>query len=87
MKLPIQGLPMPKDGKIIPPAVPRGFKIGKILPLHSPAMSGGGVSENMMADMMREMGGQLPGGMPNLPGMGGGDAGGQPKKVKAGKKK
>lgn len=28
-----------------------------ILPLHSPALSGGGVSENFLKDMMAEMGG------------------------------
>lgn len=69
----------------IPPSIPRGFKIGTILPLHSPALSGGGVSDNMFKDMMAEMGGQLPGGM-------GGDAaaGGQQqpqKKVKDKKKR
>lgn len=43
--------------------------MGSILPLHSPALSGGGVSDNMMADMMKELGGA--GGMPNIPGLGG----------------
>lgn len=81
----VPGLPMPKDGKPIPPAIPRGSKIGKILPLHSPALSGGGVSEDMMSQMMQQMGGQLPAGMQGL--MGGGDAAApsasqKPKKVK-----
>lgn len=81
MNLQIQGMPMPKDGKIPPPAIPRGFKIGTILPLHSPALSGGGVSEDMFKDMMAQMGGQLPAGM-------GSDVGSQPqKKVKDKKKK
>ena len=63
LKLRVPGLPMPKDNKVPAPAVPRGFKIGSILPLHSPALSGGGVSDNMMADMMKELGGGG-GGMP-----------------------
>ncbi|WPH03437.1 Signal recognition particle SEC65 subunit [Acrodontium crateriforme] len=75
MRLRIQGMPMPKE-KIPPPAVPRGFKIGNILPLHSPALSGGGVSENFLKDMMSEMGGQLPPGMEGMAGlMGAGGAG------------
>ncbi|KAL2020760.1 hypothetical protein VTK56DRAFT_7958 [Thermocarpiscus australiensis] len=37
------------------PAVPRGWKIGELLPYYSPAMTGGGVSENFLKDMMREM--------------------------------
>lgn len=74
---------MPKDGKPIPPAIPRGSKISKILPLHSPALSAGGV--DMMQEMMQQMGGQLPAGMQAM--MGGGDAAGpsasqKPKKVK-----
>ncbi|KAK4545339.1 hypothetical protein LTR36_003519 [Oleoguttula mirabilis] len=95
MKFRFQGMPVPKE-KLPLPAVPRGFKIGSILPLHSPALSGGGVSENFMQDMMAEMGGQMPGGMALPPGMagmmggagGGAGGGGQPqKKVKDKKKK
>lgn len=42
-----------------------------ILPLHSPALSGGGVSENILKDVMQEM--QGAGGMPGMPpGIGGG---------------
>jgi signal recognition particle subunit SRP19 len=84
MELRIQGLPVPE--KLEKPAVPRGWKVNEILPLHSPAMSGGGVSENFFKDMMAEMqqqsgaggvGGQLPAGMAGmLNGMGGGSAGG-----------
>jgi signal recognition particle subunit SRP19 len=93
LKLRVPGLPMPKDNRIPAPAVPRGFKIGSILPLHSPALSGGGVSDNMMADMMKELGGS--GGMPNMAGlssmMGGGGAPQAPPagqlKGKGGKKK
>ncbi|KAK4574975.1 signal recognition particle subunit [Recurvomyces mirabilis] len=96
----MQGMPPSKDGAPpSAPAIPRGFKIGKILPLHSPALSGGGVSDNFLKDMMGEMGGQLPPGMEGmagmLGGMGGGGgggggpsgSGGQQKKVKDKKKK
>lgn len=78
LKLQIQGVQAPE--KLEPPAVPRGWKINEILPLHSPAMTGGGVSENLFKDMMAEMqgvggagvGGQLP---PGLAGMLGGAGG------------
>ena len=64
----------PPNGPPPPPAVPRGWKIGTVLPLHSPAVSGGGVSENILKDVMQEMqGAGGPGGMANLMGaMGGG---------------
>lgn len=54
-RLPIAGLPMPKE--MPEPAIPKGWKLNKILPLHSPALTGGGVSENFLQDMMAEMGG------------------------------
>ncbi|KAF2874222.1 signal recognition particle, SRP19 subunit [Massariosphaeria phaeospora] len=60
LRLPIRGLPMPEDG-VPEPAVPRGWKMNKILPLHSPAMSGGGVSENFLQQMMAEMQGDTSG--------------------------
>lgn len=48
---------MPFDGKIPePPAVPRGWKMGSVLPLHSAALSGGGVSDDIFKEMMRDMG-------------------------------
>jgi signal recognition particle subunit SRP19 len=98
LKFRMVGLPVPKDGMVPKPAVPRGFKIGEILPLHSPALSGGGVSDNYLKDIMSEMGGQLPPGMEGmagaLGGMGlgggpsaGGSGGGSQKKVKDKKKK
>lgn len=60
MRLRVQG--MPADAKAPPKAaVPRGWNMGDILPLHSPAVSGGGVSENMFKDMMNEMQGGGPG--------------------------
>ncbi len=87
MRLRLQGLPMPKDGKPPVPAIPRGFKMGTVLPLHSPAVSGGGVSDNFLKDMMSEMGGQLPPGMEGMmnamgPGGAGGGKGGKPKMVR-----
>jgi signal recognition particle subunit SRP19 len=59
-RLPIAGIPMPKE--MPEPAVPKGWKMNKILPLHSPALTGGGVSENFLQDMMAEMGGDMGGG-------------------------
>ena len=68
LRLRIQGMP-PPNGPPPPPAVPRGWKIGTVLPLHSPAVSGGGVSENILKDVMQEMqGAGGPGGMANLMG-------------------
>ncbi|KAF2740783.1 signal recognition particle, SRP19 subunit [Polyplosphaeria fusca] len=57
LKLPIAGLPRPKE-PLPEPAVPRGWKMNPILPLHSPALTGGGVSENFLQDMMAEMQGE-----------------------------
>lgn len=67
------GPPPPDRAKPYPrPAVPRGWAMGDLLPYYSPAMTGGGVSENLFKDMMKEMqGGGAPGGgggMPALPG-------------------
>jgi len=36
-------------------ATPRGWKLGKILPIHSPAYSGGGISDNPFKEAMEEM--------------------------------
>jgi signal recognition particle subunit SRP19 len=74
---------MPEDGSVPPgPAVPRGWKINDILPLHSPAVSGGGISENFMKDIMAEMAGKggLPGQLAEASSAGGG--GGQVAKKK-----
>lgn len=65
-RLRIHGLPMP-DKLPDAPAAPRGWKIGKILPIHSPAYSGGGVSDNPFKEAMAEM--EKMGGMPGMPGM------------------
>jgi len=39
-----------------PPEVPKGWKMNNILPIHSPALTAGGVSDNLMRDLMREEG-------------------------------
>ena len=71
LKLRIPNVPF--DGKPPqPPAVPRGWKLGAILPLHSPALSGPGVTDDIFKDMMEGMGmGALTGGAPASPASGG----------------
>ncbi|KAI1608462.1 signal recognition particle, subunit SRP19 [Exophiala viscosa] len=75
----IPGLPVPENfGKEDIPK-PRGWKMGSILPIHSPAVSGGGVREDFFKEAMEEIRqaqsqGQLPAGMPG----GGGGGGGMP---------
>jgi len=88
----VPGLPPPDPKKEYPkPAVPKGWKIGTLLPYYSPGLSGGGVSENFLKDMMAEMGaGGMPGipGMPGMAGLGGEGSGGEArKKDKKDKKK
>merc|ERR1712230_127009 len=79
MGLRIQGLPIPENfGKEDIPK-PRGWKLGSILPVHSPAVSGGGVRDDFFKEAMEEIrqaqsSGQLPAGMPG----GGGGGGGMP---------
>ncbi|KAI4867190.1 signal recognition particle, SRP19 subunit [Hypoxylon rubiginosum] len=69
-KVRVPGLHAPDDGDPWPrPAVPRGWKMGELLPAYSAAITGGGVSENAFKDMMKEMqggggGGGGPGGSP-----------------------
>ncbi|KAI9732486.1 MAG: signal recognition particle subunit [Claussenomyces sp. TS43310] len=66
MRVKVPGAPVPDPNKPYPaPAVPKGWKMGSILPYYSPAMTGGGVSENFLKDMMAEMQGQIPGGAPS----------------------
>ncbi|KAK4453709.1 signal recognition particle SEC65 subunit [Podospora aff. communis PSN243] len=59
LRMVVRGAPPPPQveaGKPWPrPAVPRGWKMGELLPYYSPAMTGGGVSENFLKDMMKEM--------------------------------
>ena len=77
----IAGMPLPQK-PVAPPAKPRGWKMNDILPLHSPAMSGGGVSENIFKDMMQEMQGGQPGMVEGLMAGGGSDKEGKKKKDK-----
>jgi signal recognition particle subunit SRP19 len=77
-KLPIAGMPMPKE--MPEPAIPKGWKMNKILPLHSPALTGGGVSDNFLQDMMAEMTGETGG-------SGAGSGADTKKKIKDKKKK
>ncbi|WEW54597.1 signal recognition particle subunit [Emydomyces testavorans] len=53
-RLHIRGLPMP-DKPLPPPPAPRGWKMGTILPFHSPAYTGGGVTDNPFKEAMMEM--------------------------------
>lgn len=95
-RLRISGLPMPDKLPDAPPA-PRGWKMSKILPIHSPAYSGGGVSDNPFKEAMAEMQNMqgMPGmpNMPNIPGMSGmgmpgmGESSGGGEKKKKEKKK
>lgn len=67
LELKIQGLPVPENFLETKVAVPRGWKMGDVLPVHSAAVSGGGVSDNFFKDAMEEMkqaqaAGQLPAG-------------------------
>jgi signal recognition particle subunit SRP19 len=56
--------------------------MGTILPYYSPALTGGGVSENFFKDMMVEMQGHIPGAGPQAA-----VAGGEAKKKKEKKKR
>lgn len=59
LRMRVPGVPLPDPSKPWPrPAVPRGWKIGELLPAWSPALTGGGVSENLFKDMMNEMQGK-----------------------------
>lgn len=53
-RLRIRGLPTPEKPLPALP-VPRGWKMNTILPFHSPAYSGGGVSDNPFKEAMMEM--------------------------------
>jgi len=59
LKLPLRGLPIP-EGTPPAPAVPRGWRINEVVPLHSAAQTGGGVSEDMLKDIQAAMTGQEP---------------------------
>jgi signal recognition particle subunit SRP19 len=89
----VPGLPPPDPKKPYPrPAVPKGWKMASILPYYSPGLTGGGVSENFLKDMMAEMGGGggMPGmtaGMPGMQGIGGGEGSGSGGEIKKKEKK
>lgn len=92
-RLRIRGLPTPEKLPEAPQA-PRGWKIGTILPIHSPAYSGGGVSDNPFKEALAELQGMqgMPGvpsipGMPGMPGMSGESSGADSEKKKKDKKK
>ena len=51
MKIQMPGYPV--DQPPPPAAIPKGWKI---LPADSPALTGGGISDNLMKDLMREEG-------------------------------
>jgi signal recognition particle subunit SRP19 len=91
LRVRVPGMPMPEAGKPWPkPAIPRGWKMGTLLPYMSRAMTGGGVSENLFKDMMKEMqgGGDPMQALMNAAGpSGGGSGGGGPAEEKPGKKK
>ncbi|KAI8960857.1 signal recognition particle, SRP19 subunit [Daldinia sp. FL1419] len=104
VRVPGLGLGAPNDDEPWPrPAIPRGWKMGELLPAYSAAMTGGGVSENAFKDMMREMQGgggggpadmmsMLGQGLGGFGGLGGagpsaGESGGGGKKAKKGKGK
>ncbi|OIW27964.1 signal recognition particle, SRP19 subunit [Coniochaeta ligniaria NRRL 30616] len=76
------GVAAPDPAKPWPrPAVPRGWKVNELVPYWSPAVTGGGVSENLFKDMMKEMqgaggGGGGGGGMPDMASLLAGAAGG-----------
>lgn len=82
----IQGVPpaIPADKPWPRPAVPRGWKIPELVPYISPAMTGGGVSENLFKDIMKEMQGDP---MAAMMGGAGGSAGAVEEKGSKKKKK
>lgn len=60
-----------------PLAIPKGWKINNILPIHSRTMGGGGQNKEMMENMQKNMFSGLQNNMPD-----GAAAGGKPKKVR-----
>ncbi|KAI9690261.1 MAG: signal recognition particle subunit [Bathelium mastoideum] len=88
LRVRVPGLPVRDEGKA-PEGVgrPRGWKVGEVLPMHSAAVSGGGVSDNLLRDMMAEMKGERKPSEIEAEGGGGGGAGGKKKKDKKGKGK
>ncbi|ETI19780.1 hypothetical protein G647_08793 [Cladophialophora carrionii CBS 160.54] len=78
LELKLPGLPVPEKFLESEIVVPRGWKMNTILPVHSNAVSGGGVKDNFFQEAMEELKaaqakGHLAGGGP-----GGGGEGGMP---------
>jgi signal recognition particle subunit SRP19 len=69
LKLKISGLPVPENFMESEVPKPRGWKLGEVLPIHSCAVSGGGVSDNFFKEAMEEMKNSQ-GGLPGVPGGG-----------------
>ncbi|KAJ9653074.1 signal recognition particle subunit [Neophaeococcomyces mojaviensis] len=73
LELRIQGLQVPEKFLESKVAVPRGWKMSGVLPVHSAAVSGGGVSDNFLKEAMEEMrAAQAQGQLPGMGGAGGG---------------
>lgn len=78
----------PEDKPYPKPAAPRGWKVNEYVPYMSAAMTGGGVSENLFKDIMKEMQGggdpmsALMAGQAGAAGGSGSDDGGKKKKDK-----
>jgi signal recognition particle subunit SRP19 len=79
LDLHLQGLPVPEKFAETEVVVPRGWKMGTILPVHSNAVSGGGVKENFFQEAMEELKAAQAKGQLGSPGGGpGGGGGGMP---------
>lgn len=74
LRLRIQGMP-PPELPLPTPDIPRGWKMNTVLPLHSPALSGGGVSDNIIKDMMQEIQAGQASGLQGIVGQRGGGGG------------
>ncbi|OQV05907.1 hypothetical protein CLAIMM_10563 [Cladophialophora immunda] len=55
LELRLPGLPVPENFLESPVPVPRGWKMGSILPVHSSAVSGGGVRDDFFKEAMEEL--------------------------------
>lgn len=76
---PMPGLDLPSGNEVTQPTKPKGWIMGDILPLHSPALSGGPINEDMFKDVLGQMAqgggmGQLGNAMGAMSGMRGGES-------------
>lgn len=79
LDLRLPGLPIPEKFLESEVPVPRGWKMGTILPVHSSAVSGGGVRDDFFKEAMEEIkAAQGQGGGGGAPGLPGGMGGGMP---------